>query len=97
MAFFAGASEIAAEKDRGLWRTVAQQDLHRLGEPGRPACRARIVECHDEIGRGGGFEPGTDRFPWGQEVGERDRTEIVTKRRARPGGGGLRRRDTGTN
>jgi len=34
MPCFAGAPEIAAERDRGLWRMMAQQDLHRLGEPG---------------------------------------------------------------
>ena len=62
-----------------------------------PPRRARVVERDDEIGRRRRFEASPDRLPRGHQIRQRDRAEIVAERRAGPGGGGLQRRDAGTD
>jgi hypothetical protein len=70
------------QRDGRRARAVARDDVVRLDDlPRAPAAR-RVVEADDEVGGGRGLDAARDDGPGREEIGERDRAEVVTERRA---------------
>ena len=88
-------TEIAGDDRGAVVRPVFGKDRPCLGQPAAALPRCGVVERHHEVDLGGGPEPARDRRPRCQQIGERDRAEIVADRRAGAGGGGLERADAG--
>src|SRR5829696_2370428 len=78
--------------DRRIRWTVLEQDLLHLSELPVAALRARVVERDHEVSLGSGPDPGLDHPPGRQQIGEADRTMVVSKRRAKQRSRRLRRR-----
>src|ERR687890_751300 len=67
--------------DRRIRRTVSKQDLLHISELPVAALRARVVERDHEVSLTRGPDPVLDHPPRRQQVGEADRTMVVSERR----------------
>ena len=76
-------------------RPQRAQEIEGLDDARRPRLRGRIVERKNKIAFGRRLQAPLDDRPGLQVVGERDRAEIVTERRAEAGRRRLHRRDPG--
>src|SRR5208282_844882 len=85
----------AAEHDRSRWRQMSAQPFDRGTKLPGPRSRDRIVKRDHETGTRRRIEPPLDQLPRLEIVGERERAEIVAKRRADPRRNSEHRRDTG--
>ena len=85
----------AREGDRRRGVLQAAQEIERFDDTVGPRLRRGIVERDDEIAFGRGAEPPLDDRPRLQIVGQRDRAEVVTERRAEPCGRRLHGGDAG--
>ena len=87
------AAHRAAEHHRRRWRKLLAQPLEGLAELPGPRARDRIVERDDKARARRGIETPLDHIPRLQIVGERDRAEVMTERRADAGRDGEHRGD----
>src|SRR5690606_8585503 len=89
------AAEIAGDDHRRRRRALREETVPRFDDEVAATLRAWIVERGDEIGGSGGVEAAQDLLARGEEIGERDATEVVADERASGGRGRLHRGDAG--
>ena len=62
-----------------------------------PIAGTRVVESDDEIALRCGVKPPFDRFPWGEQIGQRNGAEIMAEDGAGSGGGSLESGNAGND
>src|SRR5262245_33164002 len=94
---FAGPSQSRGDDDRRVRRPMHAQDGDGTVEMVGPIAGTRVVESDDEIASSCGVKPTFDRFPWGEQIGERNGAEIMAEDSAGSGGGSLESGNAGND